>query len=834
MKNCILLFIFLVSSSNLFSQDCASDEYHQYKMSTDSLYRSAYKKQLTYMKEHTLSSERSSGNNSPNQVLVIPTVVHVIHLGEPLGTGSNIPDALIYQMLAQMNNEFRGVNGIGVDTEIEFCLASRDPNGCFTTGINRVDGSAVPNYASGGIEFVNCAGSADEVSVKSLSYWPVNDYYNIWVVHQVCGAGGYASGLNGYPFAGTVVMATYLSAATHESGHCLWLPHTFSGDFNNQCPVDTNCAVDGDMICDTPPHRVADCGAVNPCSSTGNWDNSRYNYMSYCSLANRFTPDQKTMMIACLNSQLNSTLLNSPGCMPVAFNPITLNVQNMSCHNICDGSITVTESALCTPLPFTCSWSTGDTGRVLTGLCAGTYSVTLTDPNNQTITYSASIVNPDSVSISVATGSSLCSAAATATATGGTPFVSPTLCGVGASAITVGTGTHLVSPTNYPAVYGNNFWGARHQMLFHDSELTTAGLMPGRIASIAFQVYTVLGTANLTDFTVKIKHTSATAISQLDNSGFQTVLNPTNITITTGWNTHPFNTPFVWDGVSNVLVEVCFNNTSSVQYQNSQIYMTLMPFQSVVYNLADNLTACSDLSNQWTTTARPNVRFTQCPDTLVYSYQWSNGDTLSSVNGLTSGTYTLVVTDGNGCSATTTVNINSGSTINAGNDTTVYPMTAVQLGGSPTAFGFPPFVYSWSPVTGLSSSVVANPVATNSVTTSYIVNVTDANNCLYTDTVQVVIDSSLSTVDFNSVPIVSLYPNPVGNDFVVDIVNWPSAACEMRIVDMLGRELYFNRQQLSRNSSNTIRLNADFLSPGVYFLELRGDSTKKLIRFQKV
>ncbi|NVO20931.1 MAG: CotH kinase family protein [Bacteroidetes bacterium] len=54
--------------------------------------------------------------------------------------------------------------------------------------------------------------------------------------------------------------------------------------------------------------------------------------------------------------------------------------------------------------------------------------------------------------------------------------------------ITVGTGTILNSPYDYPAPYGNWYWGAKNQMLIRASELTEAGLTAGNITSLAFSV----------------------------------------------------------------------------------------------------------------------------------------------------------------------------------------------------------------------------------------------------------------------------------------------------------------------------------------------------------
>lgn len=58
---------------------------------------------------------------------------------------------------------------------------------------------------------------------------------------------------------------------------------------------------------------------------------------------------------------------------------------------------------------------------------------------------------------------------------------------------TIGTGTIHNSPYDYPAPYGNWYWGARHQMLFRASELTAAGLTAGNINSLAFDIFSTTG-----------------------------------------------------------------------------------------------------------------------------------------------------------------------------------------------------------------------------------------------------------------------------------------------------------------------------------------------------
>ena len=97
---------------------------------------------------------------------------------------------------------------------------------------------------------------------------------------------------------------------------------------------------------------------------------------------------------------------------------------------------------------------------------------------------------------------------------------------------------------------------------------------------------------------------------------------------------------------------------------------------------------------------------------------------------------------------------------NAGSDITICSGETVIIGGSPTASGgTAPLVYSWSPATGLSSTIAANPAAGPASTTIYTVTVTDANGCVETDDIILTVNSAPGvdagpdeTVLFNSCP----------------------------------------------------------------------------------
>lgn len=124
------------------------------------------------------------------------------------------------------------------------------------------------------------------------------------------------------------------------------------------------------------------------------------------------------------------------------------------------------------------------------------------------------------------------------------------------------------------------------------------------------------------------------------------------------------------------------------------------------------------------------------------TYSWSPAIGLSSTtiaNPVASPTitttYTLTVTTSTGCTTTDQVIISVSGTIsaNAGVDVTICPGSSTNLSASGG------ITYAWSPAAGLSSTTVANPVASPATTTSYIVTVTNVSGCTDADTVVVTV-----------------------------------------------------------------------------------------------
>ncbi|MFM7235117.1 MAG: M43 family zinc metalloprotease [Flavobacteriales bacterium] len=331
MKNLIAFaLLLLLAVLQGISQTCPSDELNDSLLQHDI----EFSRSFHYM-EHVLGANQNlPASERTDEIYTIPVVVHVIHTGEAYGTGTNITDEQIFSAIEALNEDFRrvpGTNGYGngVDVRIEFCLAARSPSNQATTGIVRVNGSSVANYATMGIESTSGNG-ASETAVKALSTWPRASYMNIWVVNEIgnndggAGTQGYAYFPTNSPVDGIVILFNAFGTVgnlksytnmnrtiTHEVGHYLGLYHTFHT--TTSCTGETSCTTQGDRVCDTP----ATTQGVS-CSSPVCPSSQVENYMDYTSQTcqDMFTDGQKLRMRTTLETQRTS-IISSLGCMPV-------------------------------------------------------------------------------------------------------------------------------------------------------------------------------------------------------------------------------------------------------------------------------------------------------------------------------------------------------------------------------------------------------------------------------------------------------------------------------------------------------------------------------------
>jgi len=281
---------------NLFAQStgvnpskCLAHYYYEQMMATDPAFRAA-QQQLEIETQKYVDqylAERKSGNQrSASVVKVIPVVFHVIHEGG----AENISRAQIVDQIDSLNKDFRRLNAdavqtpapfqlVGGDSEIEFRLATLDPQGNCTDGVTRTFSPLTTDARN---------------NVKALIYWPSNKYLNIWVVKSIENTSGGAGTVLGFAqFPGNpaatdgVVMRSDVVGSigtagwnndgrtlTHEVGHWFNLRHIWG---------DATCG--SDFVADTPVHEQANanCPAFPRVTSCGNGPDGEMftNYMDY-------------------------------------------------------------------------------------------------------------------------------------------------------------------------------------------------------------------------------------------------------------------------------------------------------------------------------------------------------------------------------------------------------------------------------------------------------------------------------------------------------------------------------------------------------------------------
>lgn len=323
-------------------QRCATDVYLQQLLSQDPGLKArldAAETRLSRGMDQLLLQRKQQGNHRLNAVVTIPVVVHII-----LPNPSIVTDADVQWQINKLNIDYAGQNADSVNagpfaasfghSQIQFCLAQRDPKGNPTTGIERI---------TSGITYTqNTFNNLKHASNCGADAWDPSKYLNVWVAVSTDGTLGAAT----FPTTGIfeeqgVVLAlesfgnnpAYVSpnfnlgrTAVHEMGHLFFARHIW-GDGGGCAPDFPNVGgLTGTWVDDTPTQSGPTSGCPSGtqaagCSSPNPPGKMYQNYMDYTNDACycMFTNNQVLRMEAALEIFRNS-LTTSDGCMaPVVF-----------------------------------------------------------------------------------------------------------------------------------------------------------------------------------------------------------------------------------------------------------------------------------------------------------------------------------------------------------------------------------------------------------------------------------------------------------------------------------------------------------------------------------
>lgn len=275
--------------------------------------------------------------------------------------------------------------------------------------------------------------------------------------------------------------------------------------------------------------------------------------------------------------------------------------------------------------PHTYTWTgsgtIGSSNTATTTLTAGLYTVTVANQFGCLSTAATTVVVNEGPSYSVSTnatsgGTLYCATLDTARIAFHYAAASTGVCGlattgcISSNNINVGNGTTSTSGTGTTPFA--NLWGnTRHQYLITAAELTAGGAVAGKLSSISFSIATVTGLNNYPNFTINLKCTNAAALTTtFDNFSLVEVYSA-NTPITVGLNTFNFSQSYIWDGTSNLLVDVC-HDLALPWTNSSAVYSEVTPFTSVTYDFDDATPLCGSTTPGTTTNNRPNMIFGNC------------------------------------------------------------------------------------------------------------------------------------------------------------------------------------------------------------------------------
>ncbi len=191
--------------------------------------------------------------------------------------------------------------------------------------------------------------------------------------------------------------------------------------------------------------------------------------------------------------------------------------------------------------------------------------------------------------------------------------------------VTIGTGT---TSSNFPFT---TYWmDGRTQYLYLASELN----MPsGYIAKIGFDVITAQ-TQVMNEFTISCQNTTASTLTGFVSTGWTTAHGPIGYSVPgTGWQMIDLAQPFYYTAGSNLLIDICYNNSSYTQF--STVNSTAAP--NMFWGRYGDLSSASGCGyTAWTLTTAPpgraNTRFVMNPGTVGVENKLSNLPTSYSLS----------------------------------------------------------------------------------------------------------------------------------------------------------------------------------------------------------
>ncbi len=453
---------------------------------------------------------------------------------------------------------------------------------------------------------------------------------------------------------------------------------------------------------------------------------------------------------------------------------------NPSCYNGANGTASITPSG---SSPFTYAWSTGGTTNSISGLAAGTYTVTVTDAHSCSLTQNYTLTQPlqltatasattnfNGYNISCYQGSN---GAATVAISGGTsPYsvswsngsTSTSISGLTAATYTVTvtdskgctatSSVTLTQPTAITLTMSNqtnvNCYGGSTGAL----DLTATG----GVAAYAYAWSNSSTTQDLNTLTAGTYSVTITDANSCTKTGSYTITQPSAALASSETHTH---VNCYGNATGAIDLSVSGGTTAyAYAWSNGATTQDLTAIVAGTYTVTiTDAKGCTNsksititqptaaLAVTGTTTAvncfggnNGAINITVSGGTTAYSYAWSNASSQEDLTNLSAGTYTVTITDANNCTT-------------SGSYTITQPASSIQFSTAQTNVscnggnngsislsplgGTAPFTYTWN--TGATTASLQNLIAG-----TYTINAHDVNNCSYSNTFTITQPTALS------------------------------------------------------------------------------------------
>ncbi|MFH1320625.1 MAG: gliding motility-associated C-terminal domain-containing protein [Bacteroidota bacterium] len=459
---------------------------------------------------------------------------------------------------------------------------------------------------------------------------------------------------------------------------------------------------------------------------------------------------------------------------------------NISCNGLCDGDATVSLSG--GTLPYTYSWSNGDSTAMSDSLCAGVlYSVAITDANGCTDTSYVTLSEPDILTSGITDSTNincngLCDGSAIVTPVGGTsPYTylwnttpvqtDSTVTGLCADSLysVIVTDANGCLDTSYVTlsepvalssgitdsiniicnglcdgyatvtpVGGTPAYAYSWNTIPVQTDSSATGLCAGNYCA------TVTDANGCTDTSCVTITEPAALISSITDSVMASCNGVCDgeATVTPAGGIPPYT--YLWDpatgGQTGSTADSLCAGSYCVEITDSN---GCVDTSCVVITEPLVLTSSTtDIVNaSCTDTCDGSAIVTPSGGTTPYTYLWDDtlAQTDSSATGLCVGTYNVIITDANGCVDTSTVTITEPTTLMTQIDATCFGICDGVATVTPQG-GTPPYTYLWD-----DSLAQTGSTATGLCEGTYIVLVTDVNGCEISDTAIIIAPSSVAS-----------------------------------------------------------------------------------------